>query len=145
MITAFGPSNWCKEMIVRWAGKNTNGLSSLKSDDALNIYGQFFDQPHTLKASCEDYKEGATTDIERQEQDQKDGKKIKSPLLLLYSDDYIGSRYKFPAVWEDWVDRDVEIKHHGLGNGFGHFGVEEAPEESTKVIRDWLKGLGVDI
>ncbi|KAH7378297.1 Alpha/Beta hydrolase protein [Pyrenochaeta sp. MPI-SDFR-AT-0127] len=143
MINAFGPSNWCKEMIVRWAGNNTTGLSSLKSDDALNIYGQFFDQPHTLISSCEDYREGATTDIEKEERDQKDGKKIKIPLFLLYSNDYIGSRFPFPAVWKDWVDDNVEIKHHGLVNGIGHFGVEEAPEESAKAIGDWLKGLSV--
>ncbi|CAO2653924.1 Nn.00g106570.m01.CDS01 [Neocucurbitaria sp. VM-36] len=145
MITAFGASNWCQEMILRWAGKSSTGLSKLKSDDALNVYGEFFDQPHTLKATCEDYKEGATTDVEREEKDQKDGKKINIPVFVLYSESYIGSRFKFPDVWKDWVEDGVEIQHHGLGNGIGHFGVEEAPEESAKVIGSWLDRLGFGV
>lgn len=143
MITAFGAANWCQEMILRWAGKNPKGLSNLKSDDALAVYGEFLSQPHTLKASGEDYHEGVTTDVEREEKDQKEGKKIKIPVFLLYSDNYIGSRFKFPDVWKDWVEDGVEIQHHGLGNGIGHFGVEEAPEESAKVIAAWLVRLGV--
>ncbi|KAJ4374970.1 hypothetical protein N0V83_002049 [Neocucurbitaria cava] len=142
MITAFGGSNWCQEMILRWAGDNPEGLSSLKSDDALTVYGAFFDQPHTLRASCEDYKEGATTDVERAEQDQKEGKKIKIPTCLIYSESYLGSRYKFPEVWNDWIEEGVDVQHHGLGNGMGHFGVEEAPEESANVIGTWLARLG---
>ncbi|KAF1848670.1 alpha/beta-hydrolase [Cucurbitaria berberidis CBS 394.84] len=144
MITAFGASNWCEEMILHWAGKNPSGLDNLKADDALTVYGEFLSQPHSLKASCEDYREGATTDVERDQQNQKEGKRIKSPLLLLYSADYIGSRYKFPDVWKDWVDNGVEIQHHSFGDGIGHFGAEEAPQEAAKVINAWLTRLGVN-
>ncbi|KAI1518117.1 alpha/beta hydrolase fold [Pyrenophora tritici-repentis] len=73
MITAFGPSNWCQEMILRWSGENFAGTDNLKADNALKVYGDFFAQEHTLKASCEDYREGATTDVEREERDQKEG------------------------------------------------------------------------
>jgi pimeloyl-ACP methyl ester carboxylesterase len=141
MITAFGRSNWCQEMILAWAGKNPTGLSKLKSDDALKVYGDFLEQEHTLKASCEDYKHGATTDVEREEGWQKDGKKINVPVLLVYSHTYIGSRYTLPDVWKDWVKEGVELKSHGLGDGVGHFGPEEAPEETGKAINDWLAGL----
>lgn len=143
MITAFGPANWCEEMILRWAGSSTAGLASLKADDALSVYSAFFEQEGTLQASNEDYKHGATTDVEREEQWLKEGKKMKGPLLLLYSETYIGSRYKFPDVWRDWVDEGVEIKSHGFGGGVGHFGAEEAPEESARAILEWLKGLGL--
>ncbi|KAF1945847.1 alpha/beta-hydrolase [Clathrospora elynae] len=141
MISAFGPANWCHEMILRWAGSNPTGLQSLKSDDALRVYCDFFAQPHVLKASCEDYKEGATTDVERDESNQKEGRKIGVPLLLLYSEGYIGSRYAFPDVWKEWVGDGVQIKSHALGDGIGHFGAEEAPEECAKVLLDWIKGV----
>lgn len=141
MITAFGASDWCKEMTLLWAGQTSSGLAKLKADDAFDVYGGFFAQEHTLKASCEDYHEGATTDVEREQEDQKAGKKIKVPLLLIYSADSIGSRYKFPDVWNDWVAAGTDLQHHGLEGGVGHFGVEEAPEECAEVIVRWLKGL----
>ena len=138
MITAFGAANWCQEMILRWSGKNASGQEALKADDALSVYGQFFAQERTLKASCEDYKEGATTDVEREEAWQKDGRKIGVPLLLLYSQAGIGSRFSFPGVWREWVGEGVEVVHHGLGDGVGHFGAEEAPAECAEVIWEWM-------
>ncbi|KAJ4311628.1 hypothetical protein N0V94_007856, partial [Neodidymelliopsis sp. IMI 364377] len=84
MITAFGPAAFLTELTSHWAGKNPAGLSSFKSDDSLNVYGEFFAQPHVLKASCEDYEHGATTDVEAQSADQEAGRKIAVPLFLLY-------------------------------------------------------------
>jgi pimeloyl-ACP methyl ester carboxylesterase len=138
MITAFGPSNWCQEMILLWSGKSNTGVEKLKADEALTVYGDFFAQEHTLKASCEDYKEGATTDVKEQEKDQKEGRKIGVPVLLLYSEAGIGSRFNFPDVWREWVGEGVRIENHGLGNGVGHFGAEEAPDECAEAIVSWL-------
>jgi pimeloyl-ACP methyl ester carboxylesterase len=143
MITAYGGSRWCTEMIHAWAGKNAKGLKLLESDDSLAVYGGFFEKEEVVRASCEDYKHGATTDIEAQEKDQKEGRKIEKPVLLLYAEDSIGSRYDFSTVWNDWVKEGVHITNHGLGGGVGHFGAEEAPEECGSVIGEWLKGLGV--
>jgi hypothetical protein len=141
MINAFGSSNFCQEMTLRWAGKNASGLSSLKADDAMTVYGDFFAQEHTLKATCEDYKEGATTDVEKEQNDQKEGRKIEVPLMLLYSEEGIGSRFEFPGVWKEWVGEGVSIQSHGLGKGVGHFGPEEAPQECADVIKGWLAKL----
>ncbi|RYO37509.1 hypothetical protein AA0111_g2340 [Alternaria arborescens] len=138
MITAFGPSNWCQEMILLWSGKSNTGVEKLKADEALTVYGEFFAQEHTLKASCEDYKEGATTDVKEQEKDQKEGRKIRVPVLLLYSEAGIGSRFSFPDVWREWVGEGVRIENHGLGDGVGHFGAEEAPDECAEAILSWL-------
>lgn len=141
MIRAFGPANFLEEMTSAWSGKNSTGLQTFKADDSLNVYGKFFAQEHVLKASCEDYLHGATTDVEAQELDQKEGRKIGVPLFLLYSETYIGSRYRFPDVWRDWVKEGVDIQHHALGEGIGHFGAEEAPQESARVVGKWLERL----
>ena len=37
----------------------------------------------------------------------------------------------------------MRIQSHGLGEGVGHFGPEEAPEECAEVINGWLGNLGV--
>ncbi|OAL01157.1 alpha/beta-hydrolase [Phaeosphaeriaceae sp. SRC1lsM3a] len=141
MITAYGGSRFCTEMIQSWAGKNPTGLSALKSDDSLSVYGGFFENEEVVRATCEDYRHGASTDLEAQEEDQKAGRKIEKPLLLIYGKDFIGKRYDFGTVWNDWVGKGVEITQHGLGDGIGHFGAEEAPEECANVIGEWLKGL----
>ena len=60
MINAFGPGSWCEEMSLRWAGKNPNGLSVFKADDSINVYKQFFEQPHTLDSSNKDYEAGSS-------------------------------------------------------------------------------------
>lgn len=142
MITAFGRAAWCKEMTLAWAGNSPSGLASLEADDALAVYGGFFEQDHTLQSSCEDYKAGASTDVVREEENQAQGKKIKASVLLLYSGAFIGSRFSFPEVWREWVDEGVQIQTHAWGGGVGHFGIEEAPEDSAKAIGGWLKSLG---
>jgi pimeloyl-ACP methyl ester carboxylesterase len=141
MIKAFGPAAWCSEMIFRWAGSNDKGLVKLKADDALNVYTKFFEQEHTLEASNKDYEAGATVDVQAQKEDQEAGRKIGVPVLLVYSGGSIGSRYDFGTVWNDWVDDGVEIKKLPLGDGIGHFGAEEAPEQIAKALVEWLKGL----
>ena len=144
MIAAYGGGKWCTEMIESWAGSNPSGLEKLKADRSMEVYAGFFEDAEVIRASCEDYKHGATTDVEAQEKDQEEGRKIGVPLLLLYGKDFIGKRYDFGEVWKEWVDEGVQITDHGLGGGIGHFGVEEAPEESARVIGEWLGGLGVE-
>lgn len=141
MIVAYGGDQWCTDMILRWAGKNEQGLKILKSDNALEVYGAFFKNEHTIRASNEDYKAGADVDLDQQEEDQKSGRKINVPLFLIYSEHYIGSRYDVPKEWEDWVGKEVKIESFAVGNGIGHFDAEEAPEECAQEINNWLKGL----
>ncbi|KAF2676335.1 alpha/beta-hydrolase [Lentithecium fluviatile CBS 122367] len=141
MITSFGPANWCTEMINNWSGKSPSGQTSLKSDDSLSVYTNFFAQPHTLEASCKDYEAGASVDVDAQKEDQTSGRKIRVPLLLVYSEGYIGGRYDFPDVWEDWVGEGVSVRTKSWGNGIGHFGAEEAPEETAGAIKEWLGEL----
>ncbi|KAF1832338.1 alpha/beta-hydrolase [Decorospora gaudefroyi] len=142
MIRAFGPSNFCQEMILRWAGSSASGLEKLKADDALEVYGNFLAQSHTLTATCEDYREGATTDVEREQRGWEQGVRIEVPLLLLYSASGIGARFAFPDVWLEWVRGGVRVGSHALGGGVGHFGPEEAPDECADVVKAWLGTLG---
>lgn len=141
LIRAFGPAAFLEEMLGAWSGSNAAGQKVFAADGAKEVYGEFFAQDHVLRASCEDYMHGATTDVQAQEEDQRLGRKIGVPLFLLYSAGSIGSRYAFPDVWREWVGDGVEIQHHGLGDGIGHFGAEEAPEESARVVGKWLEDL----
>ncbi|KAF2108721.1 Alpha/Beta hydrolase protein [Lophiotrema nucula] len=144
MILAYGGDRWCEDMIFSWAGKNDAGLKSLKADGAVEVYKSFFKEESIVEASNKDYEAGATVDIDQQVEDQEKGRKIGCPLLLIYSEGYLGGRYDVPAEWADWVSEGVEIKTKALGNGIGHFGAEEAPKESAQAIVGWLKELGLE-
>ncbi|KAF2640090.1 alpha/beta-hydrolase [Massarina eburnea CBS 473.64] len=141
MIGAFGGANWCREMILKWAGKSEKGLKALEADDSLSVYTTFMSNPSTINATNQDYEAGATVDVSKQKDDQANGRKIKVPLLLIYSEAYIGKRYNFSQVWKEWVDEGVRIESVALGNGVGHFGAEEAPEESAEAVNAWVKGV----
>jgi pimeloyl-ACP methyl ester carboxylesterase len=141
MITAFGPAKWCEEMILRWAGSNPTALTLLKSDNAVEVYTSFFSQPHTIEASNRDYEAGATVDVTAQNEDQDVGRKIEVPLLLVWSEAGIGKRYDMEGVWGDWVGEEVQVTTKALGRGVGHFGAEEAPEETAEALLGWLKSV----
>jgi len=141
MITAYGGDRFCIEMIERWAGNNPKGLAKLKDGDAFKVYGYFFSRESVIRATCEDYAAGAGEDVDIQVEDQRVGKKLQVPLLLVYGMEYIGKRFDVKKSWEDWVEEGVEVTDHGLGEGIGHFGSEEAPEETTEAILLWRKSL----
>lgn len=142
LISAFGPGAFCTEMIHRWAGSPSSpAFTSLSSDSALPLYAALFSQPGVLEATCADYAAGAGIDVDMQTRDQEQGRKINCPVLLLYSEKGIGSRFKFPDVWHEWVAEGVRVRSLGLGEGIGHFGAEEGPEQCAREVGGWLGQL----
>lgn len=133
MIKAYGGDKWVKMCIDRWAGKNKTSLAKLKSDNAVNVYAQFFNKATVVHASCDDYRAGANEDVKLQEKDQKAGRKIDIDVLALYSADYLGKRYDVQKVWEEWMGKgNLEVEN--VGDGCGHFIAEEKPEQTAAAI-----------
>jgi haloacetate dehalogenase len=93
--------------------------------DVLEDYLRCARRPETIHAMCEDYRAGATYDLELDEADRAAAKRIACPVLVLW-----GGRGKLPELYEDvleiwrgWAD-DVR----GRAVDCGHFLAEEAPE-----------------
>ncbi|KAE8447799.1 hypothetical protein EG329_010193 [Mollisiaceae sp. DMI_Dod_QoI] len=133
MIKAYGGDNWVKMCIDRWAGKNEVSLAKLESDNATNVYAQFFKKTSVIRASCDDYRAGADEDVKLQETDQKAGRKINIDVLVLYSGDYLGERYDVQEVWGEWMDKG-NLDTKDIGDGCGHFIAEEKPLETVAAI-----------
>ncbi|PSN61420.1 alpha/beta-hydrolase [Corynespora cassiicola Philippines] len=142
LIAAYGGPRWVREMVARWAG---SGLRRIEEEGGMEVYAGFFESADVVEATCEDYAAGATVDVEAQWHDQEAGRKIEVPVLLVYSGVSIGSRFDFGTVWNDWVKEGVEITKHPLGDGAGHFGAEEAPEETAAALKKWFQGLGLSL
>ena len=100
--------------------------------EALAAYRGAFRNPQTIHATCEDYRAGITCDCKFDEADRKAGRKITMPLLALW-----GTRgrpgHSLLDVWKQWA---VDVRGEGLD--CGHFIPEEAPDQLTGRLLDFL-------
>jgi hypothetical protein len=79
-----------KEMILRWAGSDPDGLRKLKNGDTLDVYGWFFDRESAVEAANRDYKSGTGINVVYLKKDNEAVRKINVPVLPVYSEDYLG-------------------------------------------------------
>lgn len=148
MISALGGDIFVDTMILKWTGRSATSQSQVSL--GIEIYKNYFKNASVIAASCADYRAGALVDAPLQVKDQEEGRKIYCPVLVVYSETYLGARYDVLAVWNDWVEgskgeNGTRLRAMAVGNGVGHFLCEEAPEEVTKGMVEWVRGvLGVD-
>jgi pimeloyl-ACP methyl ester carboxylesterase len=143
MIKAYGGGKWAQKMIMRWAGSNEKRLDKLKSGEALDVYGSFFDKESVVYASCKDYEAGASLDVKAQREDQKAGRQIDVPVLLLYGKEYLGAKanVKVADAWAGWIEEQDLITEVALGDGVGHFVAEEAADETADALLKWIEKI----
>ena len=137
ILTAYGGAQWCRDAHNRIGGDNAQGRARIFSDDAVEVYAALFDKRETLIGSCEDYAQGAAPEVEQQVEDQKNGKKIDIPTLVMFSQAKLGLRIDVAKVWEDWV-QPGKLKAIGVGDGHGHYLPEEACDWVSPAIIDFL-------
>ena len=99
-----------------------------------------FSNPECVAGSCADYAWGADGEPQEQEADQKAGKKIQVPTMVLYSAANLGRMHDVDSIWPKWTES--EIKCVGIGEGYGHFLPEECPEICVKYISEWIDRFG---
>jgi len=116
---------WC---LRSWSG---GGLEAFDGQ-ALASYLAAMRDPAAIHASCEDYRAGATIDLEHDRADA--AKRIESPLLVLWGEHIVSDRTFDPEeVW----DRRAQIVG-GRGLECGHFLAEERPSEVVRELHDFL-------
>ncbi|KAF2747146.1 alpha/beta-hydrolase [Sporormia fimetaria CBS 119925] len=142
MISAYGGDRWCSDLLHRWVGSRASSLTNLASDSSFDVYTGFFLNPSVVDASNKDYEAGATVDVDEQESDQEEGRKLGCDVLVLYSEEYLGKRFDIKGVWEEWMGQRGRLECVGIGDGVGHFVVEEHPQVCAKAVVGWLHGLG---
>ncbi len=91
---------------------------------ALAEYLRCFRDPAAVHASCEDYRAAASIDLEHDRADEAAGRKLRSPLLVLWGKNGVIERYFKPLA--DWsrVAHDVR----GKALPAGHYLAEEVPD-----------------
>jgi haloacetate dehalogenase len=100
--------------------------------EAFAEYLRCFSTPAAIHATCEDYRAGATIDIEHANQDST--KKVTCPLLVLWGErGAVGHLYDVMKVWRTYAP-DAS----GKGLSAGHFLPEEVPEETLAELLAFL-------
>ncbi|MEV1073088.1 alpha/beta fold hydrolase [Micromonospora parva] len=97
-------------------------------------YVKQFSDPATAHAICEEFRAAATVDYQQDEAD-RGNRKIACPVLFLWSQrGQVAKLYDDPlAIWREWAD-DVR----GEPVPVGHFIPEEAPNETSRRLLDFL-------
>ncbi|HKM73221.1 MAG TPA: alpha/beta hydrolase [Stellaceae bacterium] len=98
-------------------------------------YLRCFRNPETIRATCDEYRAGASIDLEHDRADR--GRRITIPLLVLWGGERSsqGSGYDILGVWREHAET---VTGHGITSG--HFLPEEAPEETYRALRGFFAG-----
>ena len=141
MISAYGGANWARGAHTRIMGPNPKSQERITKDGALDIYASLFDSRDTLYYSALDYAAGAAPEADEQVEDQKAGRKVGVPLLVMFSKAKLGARTDVAKVWKGWVAEGVSYEGVGVGEGYGHYLPEEAFDIVVPKIEEFLKGV----
>jgi haloacetate dehalogenase len=102
---------------------------------ALAHYHAFFNDPVRIRATCEDYRAGRTTDLAHDEETRAAGQKIACPLLAIW-----GAAGGIPAetadpltTWREWA-----TNVRGFAIDCGHYLAEEAPDATAKALLEFF-------
>ncbi len=111
------------------------GLSRTAGAHEPAAYAEYlrcFRDPETIRATCDEYRAGATIDLTHDRADLS--RKVTVPLLILWGGQSgQGSGYDLLKVWRDHAT-DV----HGHGIDSGHFIPEEKPDEVYRELREFF-------
>lgn len=129
------PGYWVRRKLDQWSG--AAGIDAF-APEAVEEYVRCFSDPDVIRASCEDYRAGASIDLEHDEVDAAAGRRVECPALVLWgAEGFVGRTYDVVGVWKQYA---ADVRGQALD--CGHFPAEEAPEATLAALGDFLAGHG---
>jgi haloacetate dehalogenase len=119
------------DFYLEWTLKKWSRNFSAFAPEAVAEYKRCFRDPATIHATCEDYRAGASTDLEHDEADI--AAKIECPLLAIWGE---GPATRWSGIADIWRERATNVTGHPLD--CGHFLAEEKPEETLEALREFF-------
>ncbi len=115
--------------------RNTTSASANAFDEVVVAeYVRAMSDPACIHATCEDYRAGATVDLENDRRDVAAGRKIDCPNLILWGGKGMVGKVFEPL--ETW--RDLIAVPGGHAMDCGHFIPEEKPAETIAALLQFL-------
>jgi haloacetate dehalogenase len=125
------PGYWVRRKLAHWSG---SGGTDAFAPEAVEEYVRCFTDPDVIRASCEDYRAGASIDLEHDEVDAAAGRRVECPMLVLWgAEGFVGRAYDVLDVWSNYAD---DVRGHALD--CGHFLAEEEPDETHTALGAFL-------
>jgi haloacetate dehalogenase len=126
------------EVIVNDAFENWGSQPSSFPAEVRAAYVEALRNPQTVHAVCEDYRAAATIDRDQDRRDQAAGRRIRCPVLVLWSDNSaLDIWYEAEAgpigIWRRWA---VDVTGRSLAGG--HFFPEQNPAETIEALRSFF-------
>ena len=143
MIKAFGGGKLCRMLMQAGAGANAEGAKTLFSNGSVDVYASHYENESTIEATARDYEAAAKDDYTAQVEDQKAGRKVDVPILVLYSAQNLGAMANVPEVWQNWVKEGTRLEVKTIEDGYGHFFLEEAPDLSFGHIIQFVESIDI--
>jgi haloacetate dehalogenase len=108
-------------------------VPNLISEDVYAEYLRTFREPAAIHACCEDYRAGASIDLDHDAADLAE--KLTCPLLALWGER--GPMHRYYDVLETWKERGTNVRGRPIASG--HFLAEEQPDEVTQELVKFLQ------
>jgi len=136
VLVGAAPEHWLRTKLGQWSGVGDR-FDEVFTPEAVAEYVASFDAS-SVHATAEDYRAGATIDLEHDEASYAAGERVRVPLLALWGEDgLVGRGYDPLEVWRGYAD---DVRGHGVPGG--HFVPEEAPAETLGALGDFLTAGG---
>ncbi|KAJ4172914.1 hypothetical protein NW754_003119 [Fusarium falciforme] len=122
---------------VFMGGRQKDGLKFF-DPDCFDYYAKSLEDEATVHAMCNDYRASATLDLDEAREDLKQGRRIRSPLLVLWGKHGVIEKC-FDAVkeWKDVTELGVPVEGYSVESG--HYIPEHAPEEVVSAVLKFFK------
>ncbi len=120
------------DFYIEWILRKWSRDVSAFAPEALAEYKRCFRDPAVIHASCEDYRAGASIDLEHDEADI--AKEIECPLLTIWGG---GPITKGAPNIEAWRERARDVT--GFPLDCGHFIPEERPEATITALLNFFR------
>ncbi len=117
---------------LEWTLKSWTQSQSLDCFPAASMaaYRLNFTDPVRLRAMCDDYRAGATVDLDHDLASRASGDRIEAPTLVLWGDSGIAGSAETPLdVWSDWCH---DLRGEAIPSG--HFLPEENPTATATAL-----------
>ncbi len=125
------PEYFLRRKLQQWSGHE--GIAAFAAE-AVEEYLRCFRDPEVVRASCEDYRAGASIDLEHDEVDAVAGRRVTCPALVLWgAEGFVGRAYDVLDVWRGYA---TDVRGRAVGGG--HFLPEEQPDATLAALRDFL-------
>jgi haloacetate dehalogenase len=126
------PGFFIETLLDRWAGD-----PGALTPEAREAYIAQFRCPSVVRASCADYRAGASVDWQHDREDRTAGRRIQCPVHVVWGRQFLSGDVR--AIWQPWCAGPLD----GTALDCGHFVAEEQPQATLEAMLKLFDETGV--